>query len=68
MPLLLMFPAIVFFATMQAMRQATTQTVPIAPSVDPAKARRREFRVIKGGQQVVLFGAEGARYRHRKEP
>lgn len=65
---LLMFPALQFFANVMAMGEAASQAAPVASPVDLAKARRREFKVIKGGQQIVLFGAEGARYRHRKEP
>ena len=66
MPILLMFPALMFAATMTAMGQLARKTFPVP--VDPAKARRRAFKVIKGGQQVILDGAEGAHYRHRQEP
>lgn len=70
MPILLMFPAIVLAATMTAMGQVALQTFPVpAPApADPATTRRRASKVVKGGQQVVLDGAEGAHYRHRLEP
>lgn len=67
MPMLLFLPAIMFFATVTAMGQVAMQTFPVAPAVDPAKARRRAFKVIKGGQQIVLVGTERARYRNRKD-
>jgi len=63
MPILLKFPALMFAATMTAMGQVAMQTFPVP--VDPSRARRK---VIKGGQQVILDGAEGAHYRHRQEP
>lgn len=67
---ILMFPAISFAATITAMGQVALRTFPVpAPTpADPATTRRRAFKVIKGGQQVVLDGAEGAHYRHRREP
>jgi hypothetical protein len=70
MPMLLMFPVLMFAATMTAMGHVVQQTFPApAPApVDPATTRRRALKVIKGGQQVVLDGAEGAHYRHRQEP
>jgi hypothetical protein len=68
MPLIFAFPAMMFFATLTVMGQAAIQLVPVTPSADPAKARRRAFKVIKGGQDVVLIGAERACYRHRQEP
>lgn len=51
---------------MTALGQVAMQSFPVIP--DPAAARRRAFKVIRGGQQVVLEGAEGARNRHPKEP
>lgn len=68
MPMLLILPAMMFVATMTAMGQVAMQAFPIPAPADPATTRRRAFKVIKGGQQVVLNGAEGARYRHRQEP
>jgi hypothetical protein len=66
MPILLMFPALMFAATMAAMGQVAMPAFPAR--ADPATARRRAFKLIKGGQQVVLDGADGAHYRHRQEP
>jgi len=55
-----------YLAKVTAMRQAAMHPFPFEP--DKATARRRAFRVIKGGQQVVLEGVEGARYWHCQEP
>jgi len=47
MPLLLIFPAMIFFATMAVMGQAAMQTFPVAPATPTAG--RRAFKVIEGG-------------------
>ena len=48
MPLLLIFPAMFFFASMTAMGQVAIQTLPTCGAV----ARRRAFKVIEGGKSA----------------
>lgn len=48
MPPLLIFPVMIFRASLTAMGQLATQTFPVGPVI----ARRRAFKVIQGGKSA----------------